>query len=234
MSMPEETIQLRNRGLETPRAAAVAGIIFAVLMGASYAIFQVILPTDLTADPDWLKTQAGIMSLALGLVPFAGIAFIWFMGVARERVGMLEDQFFSTIFTGSGLLYLAMTFGAAAIGAALLMIYRVDPELLSDGLIVIVLRAVIFQFNRVFAMRMAGVHMIVSGTIWLQTEVIPRWLALVTFLLALLFIFGVALVPWLTILFPAWVFLISVYILYWNFLMKKNISEEGHSGTQEV
>ena len=55
------------------------------------------------------------MVLALNLVPFAGIAFLWFIGVVRDRLGMYEDRFFATIFFGSGILFLAMFFAAATV-----------------------------------------------------------------------------------------------------------------------
>ena len=48
------------------------------------------------------------------MAPFAGIAFLWFIGVLRNRVGALEDQFFSTVFLGSGLLFVASLFASAA------------------------------------------------------------------------------------------------------------------------
>ena len=71
--------------------------------------------------------------MAIGLVPFAGIAFLWFMGVACDLLGHLEDQFFSTVFTGSGLLFLGMVFIWAAIGATIVYGYSMNPELLIEG-----------------------------------------------------------------------------------------------------
>ena len=53
------------------------------------------------------------MTLALNIIPFAGIAFLWFMGVLRDRFGQQEDRFFATVFLGSGLLFLAMLFAAS-------------------------------------------------------------------------------------------------------------------------
>ena len=49
------------------------------------------------------------------MVPFAGIAFLWFIGVVRDRIGEREDKFFATVFLGSGLLFVAMLFAAAAV-----------------------------------------------------------------------------------------------------------------------
>ena len=42
--------------------------------------------------------------MAVNLVPFAGIAFLWFIGVLRDRLGALEDRFFATVFLGLGML----------------------------------------------------------------------------------------------------------------------------------
>jgi len=47
-------------------------------------------------------------------LPFAGIAFLWFIGVLRDRLGELEDRFFATVFLGSGLLFLAMLFASCS------------------------------------------------------------------------------------------------------------------------
>ena len=52
-------------------------------------------------------------------MPFAGIAFLWFVGVLRDRVGELEDRFFATVFLGSGLLFVGTLFVAAALAAGL-------------------------------------------------------------------------------------------------------------------
>jgi hypothetical protein len=85
----------------------------------------------------------------------------------------------------------------------------------------------VFQFNRIFAMRMAGMHMLVAGTIWVRTGVIHRWLVIVTFVLALLLIFGLGFFNWFTLVFPGWVFVISIYILIWNYRQPKAASEAG-------
>ena len=55
------------------------------------------------------------MRWSLQLVPFAGIAFLWFIGVVRDQLGDVEDRLFSTVFLGSGLLFLAMLFAGAAV-----------------------------------------------------------------------------------------------------------------------
>ena len=105
--------------LTTPRAAAVAGIVFAVLMGSAYVLARLAIPADATKR-EWLVQRADLVKFGLGLVPFAGIAFLWFIGVIRDRVGAREDRFFATVFLGSGLLFVAMLFTAAAVGGGLI------------------------------------------------------------------------------------------------------------------
>ena len=84
-----------GRRLTTPKAAALAGIIFALLIGAAFTLIRLAMPASPT-DPNitWIAEHSGSVTMALGLVPFAGIAFLWFIGVIRDRIGNYEDRFF--------------------------------------------------------------------------------------------------------------------------------------------
>ncbi|MGD9092919.1 MAG: hypothetical protein PVF74_08720 [Anaerolineales bacterium] len=165
--------------------------------------------------------QAETITRGLTLVPFAGIAFLWFLGVIRDRLGHLEDQFFSTLFLGSGLLYLGLTLAAAAIGGGILTVYALDPNSLAISDTHLLARAISNRITSVYAVRMAGMFMFVLGTIWVRTQVMPRWLALVTYGLALVLLLSSGLSHWMTLLFPAWVLLISVSILILNYRYQK-------------
>ena len=167
--MNEDQTHISQRPLRTPRAAATAGIIFAILQITAILLLQVAIPPDSFTTSDWLGTQSGKITLALGMLPFSGIAFLWFMGVVRDRLGHLEDQFFSTLFFGSGLLYLAMTFATAAIAGGLITIYAFDPDLMFDGGFYLFGQAMIFKFNNVYAIRMAGMFITSVATIWART-----------------------------------------------------------------
>jgi hypothetical protein len=72
------------------------------------------------------------------------------------------------------------------------------------------------KFNNTYPIRMAGMFMIVLGTIWVRTGLMPRLLAIITYLTAISLIIGVVFWPWSTLFFPVWIFLISVYILVLN------------------
>ena len=121
-----------RQALTAPRAAAVAGVIFSALLIAGLAILRLSAPADPSQPGIWLTDpdRRSAVRLALNLFPFAGIAFLWFMGVLRNRLGAREDQFLATVFLGSGLLFVVSLFSAAAIAAGLL-------EALADGRIVL-------------------------------------------------------------------------------------------------
>ena len=105
--------------LSTPRAAAVAGVLFALLFGASLVLIRIALPEGAEPGSQWLIAGSGNIKIAAALMPFAGIAFLWFIGVVRDGFGGFEDKFFSCVFIGSGLLFLAMMFVTMAVGAGL-------------------------------------------------------------------------------------------------------------------
>ena len=102
------------------RAAAIAGILFGVLLLTAMVMTRIALAEGslvvLQSDPQ----RRTLIRFSLGLVPFAGIAFLWFIGVIREQLGAVEDRLFSTVFFGSGLLFLAMLFVGAIMSTSLL------------------------------------------------------------------------------------------------------------------
>jgi len=202
--------------LTTPRAAAMAGIVFSVLYITSLVLIYRTIPTDPQEAGNWLQRDRRTVDLALYLLPFAGIAFLWFIGVLRDRLGALEDRFFATVFLGSGLLFLAMLFAAGALAAGVMTSYRVDPERLMGSGIYTFARAAVYQIVNVYGLKMAGVFMISTSMIALRTGIFPRWLALLGFALAILLLFSVGHLHWMPLVFPLWVLLVSVYILLVN------------------
>jgi hypothetical protein len=215
---PSGTIELRDRTevgrrLTTPRAAAVAGIVFSVLLTVTYALFRSSVPEDPKDSGEWLEGNVDSINFALWLVPFAGIAFLWFIGVIRDRLGVFEDRFFSSILFGSGLLFIAMTFIATALAGALIVAYQRDPVAIIDNGLYALERETIFRVTNVFGVRMAGVFMFSAGTIWLRSGTMPRWLVLATYLTAAVQIFSLGFSLWFTLLFPAWVLIVSIHFL---------------------
>lgn len=225
--MSQGKMELTNRRLKTPRTAAIAGIVFALLYTTSMILIRLSVPGPLVDHGAWLESQAGRIALALRIFPFAGIAFLWFMGVVRDRLGEFEDLFFSTVFFGSGLLFLAMSFIAAAVAAGILTTISIDPNSLDQSDVLIYSRAVMYHASNVYGVRMAGVFMLSSGTIWIHTRIMPRSLIFLTYGLALVLLLGISLSLWMTLIFPGWVFVISVYILILNYRRRTDHEQDG-------
>jgi hypothetical protein len=200
-----------------PRVVAVAGVLFSALFIIGLVLIRLAIPADPTDSGEWV-TDAGVrdsVRLALNLIPFTGIAFLWFMGVLRNRIGLLEDRFFATVFLGSGLLFVAMLFVAAAISGAML------EGLASEGR----LAAHTFAFGRrasyalmnVYAIKMAAVFVFVTSMIGLRTAFLPRWLALVGFAVGVVLLVVITNFAWIALLLPLWVLLLSGQILVTDF-----------------
>jgi hypothetical protein len=198
--------------LRTPRAAAVAGIIFSALMITALVLLRISVPGRLSTTGAWL-TQPGkraAVAVALNLVPFAGIAFLWFIGVVRDRVGEREDRFFATVFLGSGLLFVAMLFVAAAVSGGLIAGASFG---LPDSNTLALARNITGSLLNVYSMRMAAVFTLSTVTIARRTQIVSRWLTIAGLVCALVLLVGIGISPWVELVFPAWILALSVDIL---------------------
>jgi hypothetical protein len=213
--MKQEVNLIRAR-LKTPRAAAVAGIVFSVLLITVLLLFRLSVPADPLEAGAWLKTNSNTVALALNLVPFAGIAFLWFIGVLRDRLGELEDRFFATVFLGSGLLFLAMLFASAAVAGGIILAYAARPAGLLESATFTFARAVTYEIMNLYAVKMAAVFMISTSTLAIRTGIIARWITFLGYAFALFLLLSGRYIEWILMLFPLWVLLISIYILIDN------------------
>jgi hypothetical protein len=167
-------ISITKTNLTTPHATAIAGILFSVLLITSLVLVRVSVPADPQDAGEWLSGGWNIVKLALNLLPFAGIAFLWFIGVVRDRLGKDEDRFFATIFLGSGLLFIAMLFTSAAIAGGVISIFSIAPGMLLESGIYTFGRTITYEIMNVYTMKMAGVFMISICTLSLRTGIFPR------------------------------------------------------------
>ncbi len=212
--------------LRTPKAAAIAGIVFSALLLAIIWLLRRSLPADPLDPGAWLATESNTVALALNMIPFAGIAFLWFIGVLRDRLGQKEDRFFATVFFGSALLFLATLFAAAAIvGAVILAASSANQtELVNSGTFRLA-RATAYIMTNVYAIKMAGVFMISTSTVVIYTAIAPRWIAFVGYGLALILLTGSYYINWSVAVLPIWVLLLSVHILVDNMGWQQNTNQ---------
>ena len=205
-------IDLTRTNLRTPKAAAIAGILFSILLLVALWLLRISIPAGSLAPNMWLRDQAKPITFALGLIPLAGIAFLWFIGVLRDRLGQREDRFFATVFLGSGLLFLAMLFSATAVAGAIVAAFAAAPNLPIDAQTFAFARTLASDLMNVYAVKMAGVFMISTSTVAIYTQFAPRYLGFLGYVLALLLLFGSQYLEWSFLVFPLWVLLLSIHM----------------------
>jgi hypothetical protein len=205
-----------------PRGAAVAGVIFSVLMILSLGLSRLAVPTDLAHPGTWLTQpeRRDAIVLALNLVPFAGIAFLWFMGVLRGRLGELEDKFFATVFLGSGLLFVACLFAAAALSGALIAAVAAGNIRSADSESYYLGRRAIDTLVNLYAMKMAAVFIFSTCTIGLRSAIFPRWVAFTGWTCAVVLLMAIASWKWIALVFPLWMLLLSLHMLVAEFRLR--------------
>ena len=146
-------------------------------------------------------------------MPFAGIAFLWFVGVIRSRSGAQEDQFLATVVLGSGLLFIACVFGAAALTGGLSdAVDAGHVQLPNSETYYFGIQTSNVLLN-VFAIKMAAVFMFSTCTIGLRTAILPRWVAFVGYACGLVLLVVITNWEWIALLFPLWVLLVSTVTL---------------------
>jgi hypothetical protein len=190
------------------RSAAIAGIVFGVLLLVALTMLRIALSADslqsLRTDPQ----RRTLIRLSLNLVPFAGIAFLWFIGVLRDQLGAVEDRLFSTVFLGSGLLFVAMLFVGAGTSISLMATLAgtsVNAEVYAFG---------IRSLFSVYAMRMAAAFTLAVSTVGIRTSAVPRWVCYLGYLVGLTLLVAAGAYQWTQLVFPAWVLLFSLVILF--------------------
>lgn len=212
-----ETPTQRSPPPSPPRVVAISGLIFSALYVATIVLVRLAVPADPTDPGAWLSDEStrSQVRFALNLTPFTGLAFLWFMAVLRNRIGLLEDRFFATVFLGSGLLFTAMLFTTVAVSRGLLETFGSGDPGGSEAYQVA--RVTVHTLMNTFAVKMAAVFMFVTSTIGLRTAVLSRGISLVGFLCAIALLLVVTDFAWIALVLPAWVLLVSTYILVTDF-----------------
>ncbi|WP_099023157.1 hypothetical protein [Mycolicibacterium palauense] len=199
--------------LSTPRAAGLAGVLFALLFGTALVLIRTALPDDVKPGSEWVDGSLTHLKVASVLMPFAGICFLWFIGVVRDGFGRYEDRFFASVFLGSGLLFLAMMFVSMAVGGAIVATRALDPDPEAHTALANFAQFLLITLSKTYSVRMGAVFMISLATIWLKTRLMPRWLTVLTYVSAIGLLIGSDLTMWLTLAFPTWVFIVSLLAL---------------------
>ena len=219
MTSAEQGLELMemNRELRAPRAAGIAGLVFSALFIGSVLLLrkQPGAGSSAAEIQRWylLDSARHLAIVGLYLVPFAGIAFLWFMAVIRQNLGDREDRFFETVFLGSGLLFVAMVFAGAAVGGGPLAAVRFQHAHVPSPETVTLVRGISYTLLYVYGVRAAAVFMVSVSTIAARTGALPRWFVVVGYVLAVALLVSVTFSRFVVLLFPLWVGAVSIAIL---------------------
>jgi hypothetical protein len=199
--------------LKTPRSAAAAGILFSMLLFIALGLLVNSVQTGPADAGAWLGAETWKVALALNLIPFAGIAFLWFIGVLRARLGPAEDKLFATVFLGSGLLFVGLLFVAASAIGAILIAAGSAPDHLRGSETYLLARSLAYNLASIYTLKMAGVFMLTASTLILRTRFTARWTALLGYAAAAIILLFSQFIGWTFFAFPIWVLVVSVNIL---------------------
>lgn len=203
------------------RIAAGSGILFAVLFTAALWLIRR-APALGVPDASYTRFYTGgdhgaLVTLGLYVVPFAGIAFLWHLTTLRLLIHALPGsppQIPLGLQLASGVLFVCMLFVAAApVGAVAMLVQFTDAPLPAPD-VARALSVVGYALLFVYGMRAAGMFMITTTSLVKAGGLLPRWLAALSYLAAAFLMVSTTFHPLLALIFPAWVFVVGVVLLW--------------------
>ncbi|MFI9747589.1 hypothetical protein [Streptomyces sp. NPDC052494] len=198
-------MERKHKRLATSWAAGVAGAVFAILTATAIVLVRIALPNGLNgAEATVDAGQRGAVRTALELIPFAGIAFLWFMGA-------LPASRWASARTSSSP---RCSWAAVLSSSPRCSAPPRRPGLDEGGQGSSFGRDVTYALLTTYAMRMAAVFVITTSTIGHRFGVLPRPLTVIGYLAGLTLLVVGANVPWSELVFPAWVLVLSLNILW--------------------
>jgi hypothetical protein len=202
------------KSVRSVEAAAIAGIAYALLS----AIALIILASPpAPSEPDATITEwysqpdhRAMLAIGLALSVTAAIAFLWFVAVIRRRVGQREDQFFATVFLGSGILLTGVTLVGAAVLASPSMTIDLTDGDVPDTAVLASLTGLGDSLLYFALLRVQAVFVMSTSALAMRTNTFSRYLSYFGYLTALImFVMPIATEP-VGFAFPLWVAVISL------------------------
>lgn len=202
------------------RVSAGSGIVFAALLIAALVLVReapgLAAPDRVYTDFYTVGSGNVLVTVGLHIVPFAGIAYLWHMSATRTLIESRPGAVSAVarwLQLASGVLFVCMLFaGTAAVGAvALLTVFSSTPPPSPE--VARALTGAGYGMVFVFGVRAAGMYMMTTTTMTRQRGLLPRWVALVSYLGAAFLLASTTFHPATLLVFPGWVLLLSGTLL---------------------
>jgi hypothetical protein len=210
--------------VEVRRAAmitAYVGITHAVLLVLAFWLVRSTAAGVNATDADIVvyyedaDNRRRIIAAGLYLLPFSGIAFIWFVVALRmwtsgsaKRINML----LANVQLAAGIIYVTLILSAGASYALLAATYELTDEPMSPEIARVFPRlgSVLFL---TLAMRMAAMVVFTTSGIGRSTGILPRWFGAVGIVVGITLLLSASLNPLLILVFPTWLTVLSIFLL---------------------
>jgi hypothetical protein len=155
------------------------------------------------------------MTVGLNFVPFAGIAFLWHMNAVRLLLAARTPSPSAMPYglqLVSGILFVALLFAGTATAGSVALLKDLTTAPLPSMDVARGLLGVGYGMVFVYAVRGAGMYAITTTRLLRSAGLLPRWLAVVGYLMAAFLLVSTALEPVVMLLFPAWAVLVGVAV----------------------
>jgi hypothetical protein len=200
------------------RLSSLTGILFAALFVVAL-VFVYTTPTlsasDSTITAFYAGNSTALVTVGLYLIPFAGIAFLWH-GHATRLLIQSRTPSPSAIPYGlqlvSGILFVVLLFAGMASAGSVALLKDLTSAPLPSADFARGMLAVGYGMVFVYALRGAGMYALTTTSLLRQAGILPKWLALVSYLLAAFLLLSTVTHPVVMLLFPTWVVIVALVI----------------------
>ncbi|WP_375493496.1 hypothetical protein [uncultured Jatrophihabitans sp.] len=160
--------------------------------------------------------STALVTTGLYLVPFAGIAFLWNMTALRQLISN------RTVTSGSmpyalqllgGVVFVVLLFTGTATAGGVALLTELGSTALPPVDVTRALLAIGYGMVFVYSVRGAGMFVITSTTLLLRATLMPRWVAVLSYLAATVMLISTTLNPAVVLLLPCWAVLIGVLVV---------------------
>ena len=214
---PHHPLAVRRAAMLT----AVIGLVHALLLISADLLLMTRTPGVKASDEELVAfyldpgERRVVVVAGLYLLPFAAIAFIWFLVALRMWISASAPRvnlLLSNVQLVCGIVYTTLMLAAG--GALSVVATSVE---LSDEPVDPLLARQLPQYGAslflVFALRMAAMFVLTSTNLGRISGILPRWFIYVGFVVALVLLLTASLNSWLTLVFPAWIIAFCVILI---------------------
>ncbi len=196
------------------RITAIMGIVHGILLVSAFVLVSKYGPGTDVGSSKYTEfyssehRQRMVFISGIYLIPFAGIAFLWFsMGLRTWLQGRLSriDELLLSLSFASGIIYVSLLFCA---GAALSLVAMEEADASSSLLSASFVRYGSSLFL-IFALRMAAMVVFSTSQLARDRGVFPKWFVYAGFPVGLVLLLTSTIEPALVVVFPIWLAILA-------------------------